>query len=256
MTAQTSRSNDLRQFFALIVSLIDLVMREVRDVKNVVKLLEVVKGNPRFAEVLHLSEVHAVLRAIEATHAEVENVSARAATRMSPKWREEDGVIYFSVTSDGTTGKDWITRLEGKGFRIQECDKEVLRSRDFKPTRDVTTEIAVLKGALFVDAARTTKNIRAEAYVGTFTQGRNLFKPNVEVACLIREMFMDKELKAMGFEWIVTMHEPVRDSNGDLCLLTANRCDDGRLLDWYYERPDHIWDRCRGFAFAVSETKA
>ena len=24
-------------------------------------------------------------------------------------WREEDGVIYFSVTSDGTTGEEWIS---------------------------------------------------------------------------------------------------------------------------------------------------
>ena len=31
--------------------------------------------------------------------------------RPTRSWREEDGVIYFSVTSDGTTGEDWITRL-------------------------------------------------------------------------------------------------------------------------------------------------
>lgn len=41
-------------------------------------------------------------------------------------WREEDGVIYFSVTSDGTTGEDWITRLESKGFRVDDYAKQVL----------------------------------------------------------------------------------------------------------------------------------
>src|SRR3989344_4861228 len=33
-------------------------------------------------------------------------------------WREKDGVIYFSVTSDGTTGEDWITRLESQGLQV------------------------------------------------------------------------------------------------------------------------------------------
>lgn len=30
-------------------------------------------------------------------------------------WREEDGVFYFSVTSDGTTGPEWIERFKSKG---------------------------------------------------------------------------------------------------------------------------------------------
>jgi hypothetical protein len=45
-------------------------------------------------------------------------------------WREEDGVIYFSVTSDGTTGEEWITRLEQGGFCVGDYAKQVLRSSD------------------------------------------------------------------------------------------------------------------------------
>src|SRR5687767_5139046 len=71
-------------------------------------------------------------------------------------WREEDGVIYFSVTSDGTTGEDWIKRLEGNGFRVRDYAKQVLRSPDFKPTNGVTTEVAVLQGMLFEDRNRIT----------------------------------------------------------------------------------------------------
>src|SRR3989344_8863779 len=78
-------------------------------------------------------------------------------------WREEDGAIYFSVTSDGTTGEDWIKCLEGKGFRVGDYAKQVLRSPDFKPTKGLTTEVAVLKGMLFEDNDRITKKIRAEA---------------------------------------------------------------------------------------------
>lgn len=162
-------------------------------------------------------------------------------------WREGDGIIYFSVTSDGTTGEDWIKRLEGNGFRVGDYAKQVLRSPDFKPTSGVTTEIAVLKGMLFEDSKRITKNIHAEA------EKRKLSKPNAELACLIREKFTDKEIEAMGMWFIVAMHEPINDSGGDPSLLYARRAYDGRWLSAYDGRPDSGWCRDGGFAFAVSQ---
>ena len=85
---------------------------------------------------------------------------------------EENGVIYFSVTSDGTTGPEWIERLERKGFRVDGSDKSVLRSSDFKPSSSgEPIQIVVLKGELFEDSDRTTKRVRAEA------SRRNLTEP-------------------------------------------------------------------------------
>jgi len=78
-------------------------------------------------------------------------------------WHEEDGVIYFSVTSDGTTGEEWIKRLGSKCFRVRDCAKDMLFSRDFKPTNGVATEVVVLKGMLFKDDDRIMKKIRAAA---------------------------------------------------------------------------------------------
>ena len=165
-------------------------------------------------------------------------------------WREEDGVIYFSVTSDGTTGEEWITRLESKGLRAGNYAKQVLRSPDFKPTNGMTTEVAVLKGILFEDNDRITKKIRAEA------DKRKLGKPEPELACLIREKFTDKEIKAMGLMWIVAMHEPINDSDGGPGLLYADRDDDGRWLYAYGGNPGLRWFRDDGFAFAVSQVSA
>lgn len=162
-------------------------------------------------------------------------------------WREQDGVIYFSVTSDGTTGEEWITRLEGRGFRTGNYTKSVLRSDDFTPTKGVTTEIAVLKGMFFEDNDRTTKKIRAEA------DKRAFMKPNAEVACLIRELLTDKEIEAMGLLWIVLMHEPIKDFDGVLRLLGADRDGDGRWLDADCDEADNRWNRDSGFAFAVSQ---
>ncbi len=162
-------------------------------------------------------------------------------------WREEDGVIYFSVTSDGTEGVDWIKRLEGNGFRVGDYAKHVLRTPSFTPTNGVTTEVAVLKGMLFEDSDRITKKIRAEA------DKRKLSKPNAELACLIRLKFTDKEIEAMGLWYIVAMHEPINDSGGVPGLLYADRGGDGRWLYACVERPLGRWDRDYGFAFAVSQ---
>lgn len=165
-------------------------------------------------------------------------------------WREEAGVIYFSVTSDGTAGEDWIIRLESKGFRVGNYAKQVLCSPSFKPTSGVTTEVAVLKGILFEGNHRTTENIRAEGAL------RKLSNPNAEIACLIREQFADKEIKAMGLTWIVTMHEPIEDFEGDPTLLDINCADGGRWFVSHHGRPDHAWYCGHGFAFAVSQASS
>jgi len=166
--------------------------------------------------------------------------------RQARTWREQDGVIYFSVTSDGTTGEQWIERLESKGHRISEYAKSILRSQEFKPTSDIIYEIAVLKGELFNDKDRVTTKIRQEA------KDCQLGTPNVEIACLIREKFSNKELKEMGLYWIVIMHEPIKDSYGDPILLNVGRGDVGSWLNAYYDDPDTEWDRDDGFAFVVS----
>jgi len=160
-------------------------------------------------------------------------------------WHEQDGVI--SVTSDGTTGEAWIKRLEGKGIRVSDYAKSVLRSEDFNPTSGVTTEVAVLKGMLFEDNDRITKKIRAEA------DQRKLGKPEPELAYLIRLKFTDKEIEAMGLWYIVAMYEPINDSDGDPCLLGAGRRGGGSCLAAYYAEPGRLWCRDGGFAFAVSQ---
>lgn len=172
-----------------------------------------------------------------------------ADSRLTRSWHEQDGVIYFSVTSDGTTGHQWIDRLEKKGSQLSDYAKRTLRSDDFKPTNGVTTKVAVLKGMLFEDNDRITKKIRAEA------DRRKLEKPNAEVACLIREKFSDEDIEAMGLWWIVAMHEPI-DSDGSPGLLGAGRDDGGRWLGACYVRPGGGWRRFHGFAFAVSQVSS
>lgn len=163
------------------------------------------------------------------------------------KWREEDEVVYFSVTSDGTSGVDWITRLESKGFCVGNYAKQVLSSPGFKSTNGVTTEVAVLKGTFFKKYDRITKTICAEA------DKRKLSKPNAELVCLIREKFTDKEIEVMGFRYIVALHEPINDSVGEqLFLCTVRRAGSCQLGVCY--DVSNGWYHTYGFAFVVSPT--
>lgn len=159
-------------------------------------------------------------------------------------WREENGVIYFSVTSDGTTSEDWIRRLEDKGFYFEHYAEEMLRSTEFKPTTGVRTEVAVLKGMLFEKDDRIMKHVYVEAYK------RKLSKPNIELACLIREKFTGEDIEAMGLNWIIVMHEPINDSNQDSHLLCMSYND--RLNSHLYRRED-TFGRGDGFALVVSQ---
>jgi hypothetical protein len=164
------------------------------------------------------------------------------------RFRVEGGVIYFTLpATDGTTGPQWIERLEKKGVQLSKWAKDVLNSPDFKPTTGVVNNIAVLKGELFTDSNRITSKIRAEA------DKRKFSKPNAEIACWIRDTFTDKEIEEMGLIWIVAMHEPIKDSDGDLGLLDAGRHGDGPWLGADDGRPGHRWRRGHGFAFVVSQ---
>jgi len=164
------------------------------------------------------------------------------------RWREQDGVIYFRLPpTDGTTGKGWIDRLEGKLFRLSGYAKSVLCAPNFVPTAGVVNEIGVLKGLLFSDEERITKSIRAEA------DKRKFQKPNAEVACLTREMFTDEELEAMGLWWIAVMHDPINAAGGAPSLLGVSRHADGLWLNAYVGKPAFRWNRSGGFAFAVPQ---
>lgn len=163
------------------------------------------------------------------------------------KWIEKDSVIRFSVASDGTTGEQWIARLESEGLRVGDSARSVLRSKDFKPTNGIIYEIAVLRGELFSDSDRISKTIRKEA------KNLKLSTPNAEIACLIREKFSDKELEAMSLYWVVAMHEPIKDSDDNPRLLNASRGGNGSWLFTRYGSPDIRWEFSNGFAFVVRQ---
>lgn len=162
-------------------------------------------------------------------------------------WVESDGVIYFTVTSDGKSGPEWIAHFEKKGDRVGDYARQLLCHRDFRPTNGVTYQVAVLKGMFFSDKDRVTKKIRSEA------DRRKWNRPKAEIACLIRDKFTDTEIELMGLTCIITMHEPRKDSDDHPSLFGVDCVGRGRWLRAECDDPDRQWGRERGFAFVVSQ---
>ncbi len=156
------------------------------------------------------------------------------------KWWEENGVIYIRLVSDGTTGRDWIIRLEKQGLKVSNWAKQLLLSKDFKPTIGTVYIIAVFRES-------PAEKVRSKA------GKRKIVPPNPEITCLIHEMFSDDEIKSMGLTCIVTFHEPIKDYYGDLGLLCIRCNSNGSLLDVNYNNPyDCNRNKGVGFAFEVS----
>ncbi len=173
-------------------------------------------------------------------------------------WYEQDGVIYFSVTSDGTTGEEWITRLESKGFRLHDYPKRLIRSFYHVPTKATVIEVAVLKGMLFrrtlFKNELVTRRIHAKVKARLVGCSRNLCKPSIDLACLIREKFTDEEIVAMKLSSIVVMSEPISITSfgASLSLLAVDTLDSGRRISVCSGAPSAKWEPDQGFAFAIS----
>ena len=160
---------------------------------------------------------------------------------------DDEGNIHFTVTSYGMTREHWEAYLERRKWRIGDYARKVLRRASDVPTNGVTYNIVVRPGKSISERGCITKKIRAAA------DKKGWLKPHWEVACLIRDTFTDEQLEQMGLWYIVTMHEPIKVSDGNPHLFHSRRDDDGRWLHAYYDRPGDYWDDRGGFAFVVPQ---
>ncbi len=169
--------------------------------------------------------------------------------KASPVWYEQDGVIYFSVFSDGIMGGNLIRSLEYQGYRLGDEAKVIIRSTNFRPVLGTVTNVAVIKGSNFEELGRNTSKVRA------FAAQRKFQTIDTEVISLIRQMFTDSHLSDMGLLWMVGMHEPV-EVYGEPRLLGLHRVEGsdyrGDFLVSFRGQDSATWDRDTGFVFKVS----
>lgn len=165
---------------------------------------------------------------------------------------ELSDAIYITVTSDGTTGPEWIKRLKTKGCHVSIGAEKILVSDEFKPTKGVTTKIAILKGRLFIGKNQTMRG------VSEFARQHKLQQPNMEVACLLCEKLTVREIEQMGLWWIIIMHKSVIIDCGPSYIyhthlgITRTFGSSQRYLDMIYGgAPDCMATTDSGFAFVA-----
>ncbi len=59
-------------------------------------------------------------------------------------------------------------------------------------------------------------------------------------------------MEEMGFVYIASLHDPIKDSDGDPGVLNAHRSDGGLWVHADWDSPDLQWDDEVAFAFPVA----
>jgi hypothetical protein len=162
------------------------------------------------------------------------------------RWTEkDDGVIILPpLISTGMTKENWVTYLKAKDCPPDDFVKSLLLHKDFKPSEVGKPHyVAIIKGSLFTDNDRFTSNILDVA------RTHQMITPSPEIACLIADYLVGKEITEMGLSSIVTMHDPLLDFNGFPRILGTiqNRS----CLCAYRVLPNDGWDHRYGFAFEL-----
>lgn len=137
----------------------------------------------------------------------------RASTPRS--WTEEDGIIRFDVFTTGTLARPWTERFKHQGYHLSKRCKTVLGLRDVVPdVGRVCMKIMVVKGTRISndDEVYTPELIE-------YASAKNWIRPRAEVACLIRDMFSNKQISEMGLDMIVPLHHQIQVPDSDPALL-------------------------------------
>ena len=163
-------------------------------------------------------------------------------------WQEEGGLIRTFAIADGTRAAEWVNRLVSNGVHISDAALSLLKSPDFRTTKNGKVEMAIIKGSLFENCDRSTKNVFAEA------EKRRFFEPSMDMACLLIEKLSARELELMGLWTIIIMHKPIKGLDGSLALLSINRINHSPqeiYLGTRHFAPTIDWGKESGFAFTV-----
>lgn len=162
-------------------------------------------------------------------------------------WRKEgNGIIRFAVTSNGMTGPEWIEHLKNKGCDVVPPVENILRSKQFEPTKGITTEIAVVTESILSTSHHTLLQIKSAA-----KEKGMMGNLNLEIACLIRDSITREDILKMGLLYLVVMHRPVVDGGTSFYLAVCGN-HEAEYLATAADSRYYRWGQGYGFAFTLS----
>ncbi len=151
----------------------------------------------------------------------------------SPGYYEDEEMITFFVTSKGWTGAEWNKYFITCKYSVRREIREMLHLEKFKPTKNITYKICVLKSESIKKGHSTTANILATA------KQRGLREPAIEMACLIFNKLQGLQLHTLLSFYladIIIMHRPILNKKNNMFyLIGVEFSEKNTALDIYYE---------------------
>lgn len=154
----------------------------------------------------------------------------------------------LKLTARGLTGPRWIKRLEKEKYNVSSWAKDILNNPDYK--KHILKKNTKLSVA-FISVKDTGKTYPTTQEIKDYAVKQGYEIPTAEVALLVREAISDEEMEKMGFWYISTLHESVKDSDGGPGVLGAHRYGGGRWAYAFWDRPGYGWNDDGAFAFLV-----
>ena len=168
--------------------------------------------------------------------------------------RNEHGHIVFTFTGLDLTGAQEIERLEASGYRVGNYAKQCFTSaksdgydKNHRLVAGQQYKIALMPNKeIERDSDRTTANLRKRGM-----EHYGYGKPLAGIVPRYREKVSDKQMKDMGVGYIVSLHDPIKDSGGDPSVLSSNRRVVGSWVYALWGKPDSQWNDDAACAFLV-----
>jgi len=177
----------------------------------------------------------------------------RVIRRMNGITPVDQPVLFLNpaLQSKGWTGSEWVSALLGSGVKVTGRAIDVLTGDEFDEehvTDGCKYDTVFIHGDEFSDDKRTTKNIRR-----VFIDEPRLGEPPAEVAPLLVEDFLAVCLTSIQMEYdinyLVILHTPIENSDGDPHLLRVNHSGINVRLDARRIDTVDCWDSQVGFVF-------
>lgn len=168
--------------------------------------------------------------------------------------RNEHGHVVITFAGLDLTGAEEISQFETAGYRVSRYAKSCFMSmandsydKNHRLVAGQQYKLALVPGKeIPKESDRSTANLRA---LGTkYGYG----KPLGGHIPRIRESVSDKKMEEMGICYIASLHEPIKDSDGDPAMLFVGYGDDNRQVFTYCDVTGLKLGDDGAFAFPVS----
>lgn len=164
------------------------------------------------------------------------------------------GHAIITFTGNEFTGKQEIKRLEDAGYHLSDYAKQCFLStaNDCYDGNHRLLEGKSYTLALVPDKEIVSQSDRTTIALRKLGEKYGYGKPLAGHVPRIREVLSDEQMKELGIRYVVSLHEPIKNSDGRPLVLRAHRGDDGQWVGACWDRPGRRWSDHGAFAFPVS----